>query len=548
MIEQFTPGTRPFERRTLIRPVSQVLVRLKPVAGRNRFDTTIDQVLRWMNKRSGQNLPPEAWGRKSFELSDIGSQRVASVALESAQYWAGRLDDDDKNVPRRDWITEIGIGLDVNDDVLFGARLICATRGDDVWFDRSIPGFVKQILAEGQVELDGEEIPREPRIVRTETDVDALVTLLERPERTVDVIVLALPDGAEDAAQTAIPADKLFKQTLGAAHVVVLTGAASFILSDKLGREFSTFRKAVRTYRPNFKRWVDEPSRHPLALPQRIVTWNDEGPEAFERWFVNQVLANTVRDHDRENHLPSFNFVRQLAAEEGRKLAKQTGSSDAELVKLYEQDNGTLRRELAEQKEQYDGLLAAADEERNAAEQEANAAKEQAFILRQRVRTLEQRLASSPGQPAVPIPQKLDGFESWCNEHLAGTVYMAPRAYQGARKGQFEEIPLIYKALLLLKEHYVPMRIFGGDAEKNAYDQALCSFHLEEGHTGDAAKFNEDQYTVQYAGRRRVLDHHLKTGNSHDPRYCFRLYFFWDDEDQVVVVGWLPSHLDTKAT
>ena len=49
-------------------------------------------------------------------------------------------------------------------------------------------------------------------------------------------------------------------------------------------------------------------------------------------------------------------------------------------------------------------------------------------------------------------------------------------------------------------------------------------------------------------GTKRELDRHLKKGNSRNSRHCFRLYFFWDDEDEQVVVGWLTSHLDTRQT
>ncbi|MEN1565188.1 hypothetical protein AAIH74_36220, partial [Pseudomonas aeruginosa] len=83
------------EGRALIRPVSQVTVRLKPIAGQDRFDATVDHILRWMNKRAGRKLPPVAWERRSFELLDIGSQRVAAVTLATPRYWTGRLDDDD---------------------------------------------------------------------------------------------------------------------------------------------------------------------------------------------------------------------------------------------------------------------------------------------------------------------------------------------------------------------------------------------------------------------------------------------------------------------
>jgi hypothetical protein len=127
------------EGRTLIRPVSQVSFCLKPVEGRDRFVEAVDTILRWMKPRAGRDLPPEAWDRKSFELSDIGAQRIAAVGLAYPRYWAARIDDADKNVPLRAWVTEIGVGVDDNGDVLFGTRLVSTTRGEDPPYDRSIP-------------------------------------------------------------------------------------------------------------------------------------------------------------------------------------------------------------------------------------------------------------------------------------------------------------------------------------------------------------------------------------------------------------------------
>ncbi|MCW5222038.1 hypothetical protein D5041_20560 [Verminephrobacter aporrectodeae subsp. tuberculatae] len=550
MLEPFATPTPAKPARALIRPISQVTVKLLPrrnQTAQERFDATVDQVLRWLEKKSGRSLPSEAWQRSSFDLSEIGAPRAAAVALAEPRSWAARLDDDDQSVLQRDWITEVGVRLDSRGAVQFGTRLICATRGDNAPFDRSIPGFAKQILRAGPAELDGELIHKTPRIIASEADVDALLALLERPERIADVVVLSLPVGSEDPSQTAIPAERFLQQTLGAAHVVVLTGRASFLLSDRVGRELSTFQQAVRTYRSGFKRCVDEASRHPLALAQRIAAWNEKGPLAFAPWLVNQVLWNTVRGYEREQRLPSFNFVRQQAAQKERSQARPAGDSDTDLVQL-ERDNEALRTSLQEQKQEYDDLLKLAEDERNAAEQKAEAAKEQAFKLRQRVCALEQQLAQSPGRQDVPIPQELDEFESWCEEQLAGALVMTPRAIQGVRKSTYEDPALIYRALLLLKEYYVPMRIHGGDDRKQAYDQALASLHLKEEHTGNATKCNGDQYSVQYAGHRKVLVRHLKKGNAHNPRHCFRLYFFWDDESQLVVVGWLPSHLDNKVT
>ncbi len=547
--EQLAPiSAKLREVRSLVTPVSQVTLRLKAHGGADRFKNTIDNILRWMDKRAGRKLPDVAWQGKTFELSDIGAQRTAAVALNDPRYWAARLDDADKSVARRTWVTEIGVCADTNGDVLFGTRLICATRGEEQPFERTIPGFVKEILKAGPAELDGQLLRAEATVIKTEEHVHDLVDLLERPDRSTDVILFSLPEGSSDVCEVAAPVQDVYRQIQGAAHVFILTSEASFLLTDRVGKELSVFRQAVRTYKPGFKSWVDDPWRHPLALPQRITALNEEEPQAFVRMLVNQTLADTVRIPDRERRLPSFNTVRQLAAAEERKLLKQFGGSDAELVKLYEQDNERLNKELAEQKEQYDGLLAIADRERESASQDANSLRVQAFMLRERIRSLEKQLETLYNRPPTPIPETLDDFESWCREHLVGTVEIMNRAYQGARKSVYQEPSLIYKALLVLRDHYVPMRRESGSLRMKAYEDALAALQLEESATGEGSRSDSDQYTVQYGGRRKSLDRHLKKGVTHDPRYCFRLYFFWDDEAQVAVVGWMPSHLDNSMT
>ncbi len=547
--EQLVPvASKLREGRALIRPVSQVTVRLKPIAGQDRFSSTVDNILRWLNNRAGHSLPDSAWQRKSFDLSDIGAQRTAAVALTEPRYWAARLDDACKVVPLRSWITEIGVGVDGSGDILFGTRLVCATRGEDPRFDRSIPGFVRSILATGSVLLDNELVFDKPKVVSSESDVEWLLQLLERPERQSDVVVFSLPDGSSDTSMAAVSPFNFCSQTFGVAHTVILTGPASFDLTERVGRELSVFRQGVRTYKPGFNAWSDEPSRHPLALFSRILSWPGDGKQSFEQWLVNQALHISTFGPDREQRLPSFDTVRQLAAQFERDILRKTGGSDAELLKLYEQDNDHLQTAIKEQKAQYDGLLETSDSEREAAVSDANAAKAQAFTLREQIRVLRQQLKETPNQLATPIPSTLDAFEEWCKEQLTGVVEVANRAFKGVRKSEYHDPTLIYKALLVLRDQYVPMRLDGGAGKMKAFEDALQALQLEESGTGDGIKFNEDLYSVQYGGGRRSLDRHLKGGDARDPRFCFRVYFFWDDDAQLVVIGWLPSHLENRSS
>lgn len=535
------------EGRAQIQPVSQVTLRLKPGAHGDRFHETVRDILQWMNNRAGQRLPEEAWSLKSFEMTDIGAQRTAAVGLTNPFYWAARLDDADKEVARRTWITEIGVGLDSNKDVIFGTRLICAARGDNPPFPSTVPGFVRSILAAGRCELDGQVADGKPRLVENEVDAAWLVGLLERTDRIGDVIVLSRQEDDGTAPETIVNAIRLAQKLQGVAHIVVLSSAGSFAVTDLVGKDLSVFRQAVRTYRPGFRAWLDEPARHPLAMPATMLAWRDGGAAGFEAELCTRAITNSAYVPGREDRLPPFTSVRHFAAKLERDAARLGGATDAELLKMYEDDNQKLLSDLQEQKDLSEQLLTEAELERDVANERAGEAIAQSMLARERIRRLEEQLTAVIGNAAeTPIPEDLSVFEGWCKEHLAGSVVISNRAFQGAKKSLFQEPSLIYRALLILRDYYVPMRIHGGMEYQAAYTKALDELHIEESATGDGARFEGDVYTVQYQGKRRDLDRHLKAGNSRDERFCFRLYFFWDEVSQVVVVGWLPSHLENR--
>ena len=49
-------------------------------------------------------------------------------------------------------------------------------------------------------------------------------------------------------------------------------------------------------------------------------------------------------------------------------------------------------------------------------------------------------------------------------------------------------------------------------------------------------------------GQRKKFDKHLTKGDGRDPRKCLRIYYFWDNETGMVVVGSLPYHLNIRSS
>ena len=550
--QALVPATSKFRQREgLVQPVSQVNLRVLRDGDREPFEIARETVLGWMARRAGKPLPDEARSGESFTMDDIGAQRTEAIAIQVPRYWAARLDDADKTIAQRSWTTEIALGVQADGSTLLGCRLQCVTHGDDSAFDRSIPRFVRDIVAQNWVELDGRRILGEPQFVEAEDRVEELVRLLLDPNRRGDVIVFSLPEFSTNPGETAASAIEVARRTVGTAHVAVISGPASYILSDHVGKEFSVYRQAIRTYRPGFDPGNDEPFSHPLGLPDRVMEWSGAGPAAYERLLISQALIRSVSGQEIERKLPPFMEVRRIATQLKRDAAKNEGSSDSDLLELAELEIKELKESLEATKKEHDDLLSIAEQERDMANEADQQARATNAYLRLRIGSLEEQLEAS-GQSTTPdIPDTLDGFEEWSRRNLSGAVELHNRAIRGVDKSLYEDGSLIYRSLLMLRDHYVPMKREGGLERKQTFERECRTLGIEEQPTFHGTRYGEEgeTYVVRYRGRRALLDRHLKKGSAHnDQRYCFRVYFFWDDEEQHVVVGWMPSHLDTRIT
>lgn len=154
----------------------------------------------------------------------------------------------------------------------------------------------------------------------------------------------------------------------------------------------------------------------------------------------------------------------------------------------------------------------------------------------------------------IPVPDSLDLLENWVKHRWSGKLVLHPRAIRAAKQSVFEDVGLIYTALTLLAEEYWLMRTANPTDAKSRRDslmERLGALGLELAPSISSTRAGEqgEEYRVAYpigGTVKRVLDQHLKKGSGRDERNCLRIYFLWDDERRLVVIGWLPSHLTTR--
>jgi hypothetical protein len=160
-------------------------------------------------------------------------------------------------------------------------------------------------------------------------------------------------------------------------------------------------------------------------------------------------------------------------------------------------------------------------------------------------------------QPTVALegPTDLAGLNEWVKKHEEKLI-LHSRAVDAAKKSKFLDVPLIYSAIDLLAEEYRDMRLASKELAPASREKCMnkiqaLGLDLSQAIIPSRAGEQGDTYFVTYpigGDKKRMLEMHLTKGADRDERYCLRIYFFWDDDAQKVVVGWLPNHLDTRGT
>jgi hypothetical protein len=153
----------------------------------------------------------------------------------------------------------------------------------------------------------------------------------------------------------------------------------------------------------------------------------------------------------------------------------------------------------------------------------------------------------------ITIPDNYEDMQDWVEENLAGRLVLHPRAAQGIKKAVYQDVGLAYQCLLLLASEYRDMRLAYKDNAKNLWEDGLKRLELRFGGSISKERAGEqgETYFVRHplgTNQRQFLEFHLRKGSTKNDQMCLGVYFFWDEDTSQVVVGWLPSHLETRAS
>lgn len=496
------------------------------------------RVLDWARSKWPALVPAAAYEGHAFEHDQAGL-RIAATSSADGSLWAFRSEHLDTQVARV-WVTE-AIVASLGQTDTFGVRNSCSILTKDP-IPVSSPRFLKDFVSHHDLVDAGVSVTGTHYFIDDSSCMDYLVNLLTAPERMLPVIVLSqLPN----SSFYAVDPKHLARDVQGLAHVFCVPPAMTFELSARVGKPLSVFNGAVRTYQPGFST-DDDPWQHHLVLPQRISEWSDEfgvGAGGFEQFLTRQIHAFSVGTHDRIDQLPSYFSIRRALLEKPNKTV------DEEIHSLQ------LDLELSRQSEKdWQAQALESDQEARAYQGEVMGLREQVLQLKNELKELRQARWGA----SIPSPTNYGDIPEWISSNFADRLVLHSRALRSLKDAAFEDIGLVCKSLKLLASAYWTLRTNHEPSQHQAllaaWEDGVRQLHLDyspnvfgsNGHGSFKA-----EYTIEYRignTTQQTLGPHLKFGTSKDQRFCMRIYFLWDEERQVVLIGSLPAHLETRAT
>lgn len=499
-------------------------------------------VLDWAAQKWPGMIPLSAYEGIAFEHDQAGL-RISASANGDGTLWAFRSEHlGQEPTQARTWVTE-AVVTELDKADAFGVRNSCSTIGHDsvpTSSPRFLSAFVKHLsLTDGPIPVIGR--PHD-EVNDVETFASFLTALFSKA-RKLPMVVTSRTVGAAGAA-CGPDLNELARKTQGLAHIYVLSAAASFWLTDACGKAGGVFNGAIRVYYPGYNLDSDR-NTHPLYLAQRIVEWESgigSGPAAFVQYLSRLLHLHSVSVPEVVDQLPSYFAIR-------RNLLDTPNKSVADEMEI-------LRVEVLEATRHADDWRAVATDR----DDEARARKDENLVLRAQVATLThevKRLRAASRDAPAATPKSYYEISEWVAANFADKLFLHSRAARNLKSATFERVELVCAALRLLAEAYWPLKMATDDTRAElarAWEHGMRELGIDYSPTGMAeSRMGEfrDAYTIDYQlgqSSRQVMGPHLRYGSNKDNRYCMRVYFLWDDERDLIVIGHLPSHLDTRAS
>ena len=539
---------------TYLKKTYQLLSKLDPVdfSLEEAFDRASNIIYLWAvkDKKLYRIFPEIPDQKQSFDVRREGYE--FGVLYEPDNYrFILRLSHPDLSVNRRFWITDVQLFLNDSGDCFILAVRVAASSPISCKepVGCNCPSFIKKLICNIGI-TDCIKITDKPQILDTAEKVDSFVSLLENDDRRFPVFLLTPCFDWVSAPYSGymLDAEQLASDLAGTAHIFTITQEINDYLNDKLGKIWTAFNGAVRTYYPGLSFEESDCYKHPLVTQNKFYLQKEEGTDFSD-------LGSDIEDHIKSfvsmqrifwenNNVDFYLQARSNMLIAQRELGEQ---SRQEMVDSFEEQVQKLKSQLKEVTLISDADAGEVSTCREIIDEQAKTISD----LKNYISVLKDRITKSSGTPNIediPLNGTYSEIETWIRTYCPDRLFLTSRAKRSLKDAQYENVELVYQCLYLLATDYYDYQI--GVIDRPTFeercreiDPGLCE---SKAMTDIAAGEFEEQYYIIYQGKKHKIDRHLKKGVGHDEKHCLRIYFFWDDETQSTVLCGLPYHLDTR--
>lgn len=505
--------------------------------GRNKFKNVIKGVP-WFEKLTCFN------GKRDGSELDI-------LMLREKGIFALRAEHPDSTIAGRMWVTDVEIKVE-DEKCLFGVKLsVTSPQSCEEVIPFSCPVFVKWIANEIGL-IDVAFVKKQPTLIETVQQVDEFANLLCNSKRQMPVFLITACNNPEIAMYQGYMLDtkRMAESLYGWAHVFAITQEMSECLIENVGKSWAAFDGAVRIYYPGVDFDTENCYDHPLITQRNINLKNIESED--ESGCMMEIIQRINKSVATRKILWK-NYGIDFFSTEYQKylqLQRETGKESIELLTSYKKQV----EQIESQRDEYAAIADSYADDLEIMKKKADAQQQTLGWQRSRIISMEKQLEQLSGKKyseIIPDNATYEGIPEWINTHYRDRLFLHNRAKKSLKSAVFEDVTLVYRCLKLLATSYYEYRLGMIDRDEFNTQCRQVDAGLDESCaiTDVRAGLQGDTYFVMYDGKRRKLERHLrKGGGGKDPRNQLRIYFFWDDEKQLVVIGDLPEHLDTRAT
>jgi len=278
-----------------------------------------------------------------------------------------------------------------------------------------------------------------------------------------------------------------------------------------------------------------------------------EDMQGFYQMLRREVIDMSIRG---VCGFEGVSFYSDAKLKEFHTKRKQTDSLE-DKCELYRQEKEELKAQIREMTQQQTDMNQTAESLRLAqkkidflnddleAEREKNESLTEAAELKETAYTRASEIIAFYRQQVETVsgfPSDKKDVCEWIESSFSDELIVAPRAQSELRK---------YNAALDLNTLCDGIVFLAAYAKyrRQELSEDMLNLYVErrnwevQGCGSAAMNMRRDDYTVNYSGKKYLLDMHIKRGRQAEE--LVRIYFCWDEEKRKIIIGSMPGHLAT---